>query len=196
MWPRALNYIGLIGLLAAASATGRDLVYITNFGQTSAVRMSGAPLQRYRNDADKYALASHIKVLRPQDPDEVRLWVSWATFDPSTNGIGTVGYIVTAKRSERCLISYPGRSTEPKKGVCRRYAPRESAERIMANITHLSSFANFAITCRVLDGDWVLIDAVSKGKRFVLWADNPQSCRGGGARLVSRLLDAVTERSR
>lgn len=195
MWPKALNYIGLIGLLAAAPATGQNLVYITRFGQTRSAVMSDVQLQEYRNDADKFALASHIKVLRDRDPDEVRLWVSWATFDPSTNGIGTTGYIVTARQSARCQISYVGRSTVPTQGVCRRYPSREKRGRIMANLTHLSSFSNFAVGCGVLDGDWVLIGAVSNGKRFVLWADNPQSCRGDAARLVSRLLDSVAEPS-
>ena len=148
--------------------------------------MPSAQLHQYRSDADKYALASHIKLLKDRGPDEVRLWVGCATFDPSANGIGTIGYIVTAKRSAKRRISYPGRSTVPKKGVCRRYASRENPGRIVAKLAHLSSFSNFAIGCGVLDGDWVLIDAVSNGKRFVLWADNPESCHGDGARLVSR----------
>jgi hypothetical protein len=39
------------------------------------------------------ALASKLAVIKEGDPDELRLWVSWATFDPSTNGIATIGYV-------------------------------------------------------------------------------------------------------
>lgn len=59
----------------------------------------------------------------------------------------------------------------------RRYASREQRGRIMANFTHLSSFSNFAVGCGVLDGDWVLIDAVSNGKRLYCGRTTPVSRR-------------------
>jgi hypothetical protein len=104
--------------LEIALAGAPDPVYVTEFSRTHVGRLSAATVKENRDEADQYALASHLAV-----PD--------VTTD-----------------------------------------------------------------CGVVDGDWVLIDAVSKGKRFVLSASNPESCSADAAKLVSELLHEVTEPSR
>ena len=155
------------------------------------LRMSAASLKESHDQSDEYARTSHLATLKDGDPDEVRFWVSWATFGQTTNGIASVGYIIKGKHSRMCRIAYAGASTVPKKGVCRRYTPHQRSERVVAKIMPLSSFADVAINCGVVDGAWVLIDAVSNGKRFIVEADNPQSCDGDAAKLVSELLTDV-----
>jgi len=166
-------------------------VYITNFGQTRVARMSAESVNERRDDADRYALASNLAVLKDGGTDELRLWVSWATFDPSTNGIATDGYVLTANNTKICRVAYSGKSTEPKNALCRRYAPQGGRAQIAGDLTRLSALADVTIDCNVEDGDWVLIDAVSNGKRFVLWASNPKTCTGDAAKLVSAVLDKV-----
>jgi hypothetical protein len=192
--PRAA-FVGLAFLPAFAVAGAPDPVYVTDSSQMRLGRMSAESLREHRNHADKYALASHLAVLKDGDQDEVRFWVTWATFDPATNGIGTVAYVVTDRRSRTCRISYSRKSTVPKSGLCRQYSPHEKRKRIVEDLVRLSALADVAIDCQLLDGAWVLIDAVSNGKRFVLYANNPQSCGGDGAKLVSELLNEVEEPS-
>jgi hypothetical protein len=66
----------------------------------------------------------------------------------------------------------------------------------MGDLVRLSALADVSINCGVMDGAWVLIDAVSSGKRFVLEANNPQSCKGESAKLVSDVLNEVEEPSK
>ena len=193
MRSRTSILLGLATLAGITVSGAQDPVYVDDFSQMS--KMSAGSLHESRDLADRYAVASHLAILKDGDTDEVRSWVSWATFDPSTNGVGTVGYVVTNKRQTMCRIAYLAKSAIPRAGFCKRYSPHESPERIVANLTRLSAFADVAISCGVLDGAWVTIDAVSQGKRFVLYANNPQSCRGDGAILVSELLHDVAEPS-
>jgi hypothetical protein len=153
--------------------------------------MSAEALHENRDDADKYAQASHLANLNDSAADEVRFWVTWATFDPRTNGGATLGYVISDKKSLICRISYSPKSTAPKSGLCRRYSPSEPRRQILADLARLSAFADVTIDCNVVDGAWVLIDAVSNGKRFVLEANDPEFCTGDGAKLVSKLLDEV-----
>lgn len=194
MWSKALAHLCLMGLLAGGGAWAQNLVYITDFGKTRITTLSGRTLQESREEADKYARVSHIKVLKDGDADEVRLWYSWATFDLSTNGIGTIGYLVTAGHARKCRVSYPRTSVVPRSGRCSSYAPQQNPKDIAASLIHLVPFANSSMSCGVEDGGWVLIDLVVNGKRSVLYASNPGSCPGDGPKLVSRLMNAVGER--
>ncbi len=190
---RSLLPVSLAFLSANTVAEAPNTVYITDFGQTRAGRMSAASLHEERDRADKYALASKLAALGDGNPDEVRFWLTWATFDPSTNGIATVGYVVTDRNSRMCRIGYSAKSTMPENARCRRYTPHRGRGRTMADLVRLSAFADFSVDCNIEDGAWVLIDAVSNGKRFVLSASNPEFCDGDVAKLVSESLDEVTK---
>ena len=186
MWCRASAPVGL--LFSATLALAGDPVYVSIFSQNP------VPMQERLADADRYALTSRLAVLRNGARDEVRFWVTAATFMPP-NGIETVGYVVTENSSRVCHVGYSGKSTVPKNGRCRAYSPHESRKRIVADLSRLSEFTSVSVDCGVLDGAWVLIDGVSNGKRFAIWANNPQSCGGDEAHLVSELLREVAEQS-
>ena len=94
-----------------------------------------------------------------------------------------------------CRIAYSSKSTKPKSGLCRGYVPQRGQAQI-ADELRLLALANVTIDCNVVDGEWVLIDAVSNGKRFVLWASNPETCTGDAAKLVSDVLSEVAEHTR
>ena len=183
--------VGFSLVFASAVAETPTPVYITNFSHTHAGRMSEASLHEERNRADEYARVSNLTVLQDGNHSEIRFWVSAATFDPSTNGIATFGYVLTDEDSRMCSIAYSGKSTVPKSGQCKHYSPQRERQRTLADLVQLSTFSDFSIDCDVLDGAWVLIDAVSNGKRFVLSANNPQNCSGDAAKLVSALLCGV-----
>jgi hypothetical protein len=193
---KTLLPVGLAFLVVSGAATATEPVYVTDFGQARVAKMSAQSMHENRDDADHYALASKLAVLKEGDPDELRLWVSWATFDPSTNGIATVGYVFAGNHARMCRIAYPGQSTSPKSGLCRRYAPQVGPAQIASDLARLSALADVSIDCNVVDGDWVLIDAISNGKRFVLSASNPHTCTGDAAKLVSEVLSEVAEPSR
>jgi hypothetical protein len=164
--------------------------------------MSEHELRNIRDEADRFAQASHLAVLSDGDPDEIRLWLTWATFDPMTNGIATVGYIVTDSRSSECRITYRGESTAPRSGRCTRLASKWRT-RVIGDLVRLSAFADTDIDCDMVDGDWVVIDAVSVGKRFVLWVNNPELCSlllgaeadagpgGSGRKIVAEMLEKM-----
>jgi hypothetical protein len=179
-------------LVGSAAAEAAEPVYIiTDLSKTHARKMSAASLQEERASADAYARASGLPVLKEGNVSEVRLWVSVATFDPSTNGIATVGYVLTHQNSTMCRIGYAGKSTVPRNGGCKQYAPQEDRDKTLADLVKLSAFSDSEIDCDVVDGAWVLIDAVSDGKRFALTASNPEVCDGDAAKLVAKLLRAV-----
>ena len=193
---KALIPVSLAFLGISEIATATDPVYITDFDQTVVARMSAESMRENRDDADKYALASKLAVLKDGDRDELRLWVSWATFDPSTNGIATVGYVLAANNPRVCRVAYSVKSTKPKGGLCGHYAPQHGQAQIADDLARLSALADVTIDCNVVDGNWVLIDAVSNGKRFVSWASNPQTCSGDAAKLVSAVLAEFAEPTR
>jgi hypothetical protein len=184
--------VSLVLLSAGALAHAQDPVYITDVSpQMRAGKMSPGALRDELDSANEYARLSNLAALNDGAADELRLWLTWATFDPSTNGIATVGYVVTDEDWKVCRIDYAGKSTAPKSGLCEPYSPRATRERIRTDLRRLSAFADFSIDCEIQDGEWVTIDAVSSGKRFVVSAVNPASCDGDAARLVARLLNRV-----
>lgn len=150
---------------AANSAAETPPIYITDLelGKTRAGRMSAQHVQEERDLADQYARATNLAVLKDGDADEMRFWLSMATFDPWSNGIATVGYVVTGESSRMCRIAYSGKSTTPKSGHCTRDAVKRERP-TMGDLARLSAFADYFIGCDVQDGSWVLIDAVSNGK--------------------------------
>lgn len=184
--------VGLVLLSASAPGQAQDPVYITDVSpKLRADKMSPGLLRDELASANEYARVAKLAPLNDGAPDEVRFWLTWATFDPSTNGIATVGYVVTDEAWKVCRIDYAGKSITPSGGLCKRYPPRATRERIGADLRQLSAFADFSIDCGMHDGEWVTIDAVSRGKRFVVAAGNPVSCDGAAAKLVARALSRV-----
>ena len=187
---KAVLILSLIAITALAQAS--DPVYITDLRpRTQAGKMSRDELRSTRDDADQYAKVSGLVPLQEGLRDEVRFWLTWATFDPSTNGIATVGYVIAGDDWQVCRIGYSGKSTVPDSGQCRRYGPRATRERMAGDLRRLAALADFSIECGIQDGEWVTIDAVAQGKRFSLSAGNPVSCAGDASQFVGRFLDRV-----
>jgi hypothetical protein len=167
-------------------------VYTTVFGGSTAVfPIAGKELTDDSNEVNRYAQVSKLARLKDGDPDQIRLWVTWATFDPSTNGIGTTGYAITGTGAVKCLIGYLGKSLEADRGTCRRYSPPTSRTAILSTLERFAAYANMSIDCGTMDGAWTLLDVVSKGKHFIISANNPGTCTGDAASRVSELLRAV-----
>lgn len=184
--------VSLVLLSASAPGQAQDPVYITDVSpQMRAGKMSPGSLRDELASADEYARVTNLAALHDGAADEVRFWLTWATFDPSTNGIATVGYVVTGEDWKVCRIDYAGKSAAPASGLCKPYLPRATPERIRADLRRLAGFADFSIDCEIQDGEWVTIDAVSSGKRFIVSATNPASCDGDAAKLVARVLNRV-----
>ena len=178
--------------MKALVAASLALLAAPAWAQTLTVEKMSAALLRYERDsADEYARVSKLATLSESSRDEVRIWPTWATFDPSTNGIATVGYIVTDREWQLCRIAYKGQSTAAESGVCKRQAARASPEQIRAHLRRLTELADSSIECGISDGEWLTIDAVSNGKRFTVAAGNPGACPGNAARVVSRFLSSV-----
>jgi hypothetical protein len=189
---KALLALSLACLAAEAFAQTPGPVYvITEVQRTRAAKMSAADLREERSGADRYARVANLATLKNGAPDEVRFWLTWATFNPSTNGIATVGYIVTDKDWQLCRIDYAGQSTVPSGGQCESYKPRATRKQIRDDLQELAAFADFTIECNIMDGEWVTIDAVSDGRRFVVSAGNPAACAGDPAKQVAKFLNRV-----
>lgn len=186
--------VGLVLLSASVPGQAQEPVYITDVSpKMSAGKMSPGLLRDELASADEYARVSKLATLNDGVPDELRFWLTWATFDPSTNGIATVGYVVTGDEWQVCRIDYAGKSTAPESGQCKPYPARATQERIRADLQRLATFADFSIDCEIHDGEWVTIDAVSSGKRFVVSAGNPAACDGDAAKLVASVLNRIRE---
>src|SRR5690349_22068838 len=87
---KAVLIVSLALVATAAFAQTPDPVYITDLRpQTQAGKLSPATLQDARDEADLYAKVSGLQPLREGRDDEVRFWLTWATFDPSTNAVAS-----------------------------------------------------------------------------------------------------------
>ncbi|HKS57082.1 MAG TPA: hypothetical protein VJS12_17430 [Steroidobacteraceae bacterium] len=178
-------------LTAVAAAQTSDPVYIADLNQTHAGKMTADQARLGRTRADKHARAAKLTSLSDGAADELRLWVTWATFDVRSNGIATTGYVLTRKDAKVCRVDYPRKSMDPEGALCRSYAPLVMRTRALADLPRLSALADFAIDCGTQDGSWLLIDAVSSGKRFVVYANNADSCTGDAAKLVADVSERV-----
>ena len=112
--------VSFVLLSASALAYAQDPVYITDVSpKMRAVKMSPGALRDELDSANEYTRLSNLAALNDGAADEVRLWLTWATFDPSTNGIATVGYVVTDEDWKVCRIDYAGKATAMQRGSLR-----------------------------------------------------------------------------
>jgi hypothetical protein len=189
--------LGFLSTIASAGAAGEDPVYVTVDISLHQGRMPPAELEYVRGEADRFASVSHLPLLKSGGSDELRLWYSWATFNPRGGGVGTVGYVFSGRSPRVCRIVYRGESVVPARASCTRLPITvQRRERIFEYLQRLSAFGDCSVNCEVADGDWVSVDAVANGTRFVLFASNPDDCQGDFAKLVSGLVEEATRKAR
>jgi hypothetical protein len=154
--------------------------------------LSATDAEGLRSEVDEYAQASGLSVLSAGAPDEIRIWETWANFDPATIGYDTRGYILSVSAARICKISYAQRQHTPFRGSC---AIREGMLHPVAEqqLAKLAKYANTRMSRGIVDGAWYEIDAAHAGKRFVISSSNPDSCEDDGSRAVSKLLSALVE---
>ena len=168
-----------------------DPVYITDFAQTHGATIDAGVGSNVRVGVEAYALVSKLAFLADGDPDEVRFWVTAATFDPRTNGIATVGYVVSGSGGWVCRIVYRGKETAPSKGECRAHWSLKRRRGVLSDIAALARMSGHSYSCRVMDGYWVSIEGVSEGRRFMVQADNPSSCNDKDSQFIAAALEKV-----
>jgi hypothetical protein len=155
------------------------------------VHMKDEVLLYIREEADELAAVSRLALLTDKSPSEVRIWETFANFNPNTIGYETVGYIISPSRALRCEIEYPPDSHVPSKGTCASMTKESHYSKTTPLLDTLLSYADFQTGCGHMDGSWYSLDIVHHGNRFVVSANNPQSCNDAGSEAVSSLIQAV-----
>lgn len=187
---RLVLLLSFIALLASVMSAGE--VPVTVDIEHREGPMSPGGLAYHREEIDALASVSHLPILKDGDPDELRVWYSWATFDPATGGVATTGYVFSGRGLRVCRIGYQGKATVPARAWCaRRPVTVQRGKRIAEYLQRLSAFPDYFVDCGGSDGAWVAVDAVADGTRFLQWAGNPNRCKGDFSMLVSELIKEV-----
>ena len=143
---------------------------------------------------DVFSSSAGLGAIHDGDKEEIRVWMSVATFDPTTEGVETVGLVAANNSVLVCRVRGPVAS----KGHAgqRRYCKVNSKgnyEEVHAMIGDLANLRARDISCGVLDGYWVDIDGVYDGRRFSFSASNPDYCSDNSSKLVVRLLSYLKQ---
>ena len=173
-----------------AGLTGEP-VLVTDLSHRNSRLFGSEELATNKRELDEYATQSKLPVLRDGAPDEIRFWVSWANFDIRTIGYDTVGYVISDHDDFVCRIKYPHKQRAPFVGSCRRNTKSTAFDAIRADVRDLAKFSGQSLDCGFLDGEWIGIDGVIAGQRFIIAASNPGSCEDDGSKLVAKLLAVV-----
>lgn len=188
---RSAALVATIVLTLVGRVGAEEPVYVTAFSKEAGRALDAQRVLELQNDLDEYARSAKLRVLRAGDPEEVRLWVSWANFDPRTIGYATVGYVVSSKGALVCQIKYPRAKRSPFTGSCRAAKRSATAAPWRGLLDKLASYSGSELECGVVDGFWVEIDATSGSRRVSVYSSNPDYCRDDGSRVVSELLAAI-----
>lgn len=186
----------LIALALGGRPNSDSPVFISDIGEYPDRKLNPQQALELRKELDEYASSSKLQVLRDGDPDEVRFWVSWATFDPHTIGYETLGHILSGKGALICRIKYPPTNRSPFIGSCRSDKRASIPTPLAPLIQELAQYSDQELQCGVVDGYWLVIEGVSAGRRFALESTNPDSCRDDGSKLVSRVITEIFGKSR
>jgi hypothetical protein len=144
-----------------------------------------------RRKLNEYALASKLAVLKEGDPDQVRIWVTWANFRVHTIGYETKGYVFSDKGAWICRINYLRSKPTPFSGSCTPEKHRKIQVPSTIEIETLAKLSGRELDCGVLDGAWLEIDGVYNGHPFALGASNPDECTDDGSKLVAQIMAHV-----
>ena len=71
-----------------------------------------------RRKLNAYAHASKLVFLKEGDPDQVRIWITWANFRADTIGYETKGYVFSERSTRICRIKYAHFKPTPFTGSC------------------------------------------------------------------------------
>ena len=183
--------LAAISLMMAVRVGAEEPVYVTDFSKEIGPALDAKGLFELQHSLDEYARSSKLPVLRADSPKEVRLWVSWANFDPRTIGYDTVGYVVSDKGARVCEIKYPRSKRSPFSSRCRAAKRDVTAATWQVLVGKLVPYSGRELECGVVDGYWVEIDAASGTRRVSLYASNPDVCQDDGSKVVSELLAAI-----
>jgi hypothetical protein len=184
-----LSRIFFLGLLAGASnAFGEDLSYAQQLPETTRNAEQNAEARRKLNE---YARASKLVVLKEGDPDQVRIWITWANFRVDSIGYETKGYVFSEKSTQICRIKYPRFKPTPFTGSC---VPEKHRTIKAPSATEIEALANLSgreLNCGVMDGAWLEIDGVYDGHPFALGSSNPDQCTDDGSKVVAQIMAHV-----
>lgn len=187
--PRSLSQIALLGLLASsASSVAEELFYVQQLPEKTRNAEQNAEARRKLNE---YAHASKLVVLKEGDPDQVRIWITWANFRADTIGYETKGYVFSDRSAWICRIKYPRSKPTPFTGSC---APEKHRKVQVPSATEIEALANLSgreLDCGVMDGAWLEIDGVYNGHPFALGSSNPDQCTDDGSKVVAQVMAHV-----
>jgi hypothetical protein len=178
-----------MSLMDAGRAT--EPLYVTNLSHQDSRLFSSEELAANYKKLDEYAVQSKLPVLKEGDPDEIRFWVTWANFDVRTIGYNTEGYVISNRGYSVCHIKYPHKQRTPFVGSCKRKTKSAAMNGIWGDVRELAKLSGQSLDCGVLDGEWIEIDGVFAGQRFIIAAGNPDSCEDDGSKLVSKVLGSI-----
>lgn len=177
--------VSLFFLASGCNASAEDLLYVQPLGEYARTAEQNAEA---RGKLDDYARASKLAVLKDGNADQVRIWVTWGNFKVNTIGYETVGYVFSENGALSCRIKYPRTEPTPFTGSCVRLKRKGVQAPSIAEIEALANLSGLELNCGVLDGAWMEIDGVYKGRRFGLGSSNPDSCLDDGSKVVAGIM--------
>ena len=189
---KLLYLAALFAMLLSDAIHASEIVFVELISDRDYVSSySAEELVEVRASLDAYAAKSKLEVLREGGPDEIRFWISWATFDPDTIGYDTEGYVISNQGSWLCHVTYPRKEHSPASGSCKPNARSSNAKTILSRLGSLSKLSGKSLGCGVMDGEWMSVDGVFAGKRFTFSSGNPGSCSDEGSKLIAKALKDV-----
>lgn len=142
-----------------------------------------------KSDADHYARAAGLPALASRPGFELRVW----SYDYMAGHV--TGTIVTNGKLRLFSSSstYTHGTFKIKQARLSSPIPVANMKTLRDLLASLDLLNDAEISCPVLDGGSVLIDARLYGSVIRLSADNPWACNAGGAKDVMRLLNALRD---
>ena len=187
--PLGLVSCALLAFVGRSNADEPVYVQLLNKNATVVHTLTDPQYIELQQSLDVLATSARLGAIRDGDKEEIRVWMSVATFDPSTEGVATVGLVAANDSVLVCKV----RGHVAPKGHAgqRRYckiAAHGNYQEVQAMIGDLAKLRAQDISCGVLDGYWLDVDGVYAGRRFSFSASNPDSCSDESSKLVVRLL--------
>lgn len=140
---------------------------------------------RITAEADEYAQALEVPPFESRDR-ELRVWT--LGFE---NGLLSVRIVTDGRMSIRSIYGYnPDGPLRSAPIEVNSYASSD-ASRLLENMEGLRRFNGRQWVCPAADGGRVLIEGMSRGRRFALVADNPGACEGTGPQLMKQVLQTT-----
>jgi hypothetical protein len=140
---------------------------------------------------NEYAQASKLPLLQEGDPDQIRIWATWANFRSDTIGYETEGYVFEASNAWTCRIKYPHSKPTPFTGSCAHLKAPVVLAPSASEMEALAKLSGLELNCEVFDGYWLEIDGVYKGHQFALRSSNPDKCDDEGSKAVAQVMAHV-----